>query len=90
MDDDDHIELPIDGTLDLHTSHPRDVQDLIPDYLADRRYVTHSRCRDDTAGECTTAVRSPAEYLLPTQEIGGSAWGVPSGRTSRQWPSESP
>ena len=27
------IEIPIDGTLDLHTFHPRDVKELVPDYL---------------------------------------------------------
>lgn len=27
------VEMPIDGTLDLHTFHPRDVQQLVPDYL---------------------------------------------------------
>ena len=37
MDEDDLIELPIDGTLDLHTFPPRDVKDLIPDYLAECR-----------------------------------------------------
>lgn len=27
------MELPIDGTLDLHTFSPREVRDLVPDYL---------------------------------------------------------
>lgn len=28
------IDLPIDGTLDLHAFDPRDVKRLVPDYLA--------------------------------------------------------
>jgi DNA-nicking Smr family endonuclease len=35
--DDTPIELPIDGILDLHTFHPRDVKELVPDYLAECR-----------------------------------------------------
>jgi DNA-nicking Smr family endonuclease len=31
---DDPIQLPIDGVLDLHTFNPRDVGQLVPDYLA--------------------------------------------------------
>ena len=37
LDDDIPLELPIDGTLDLHTFHPRDVKELVPDYLAECR-----------------------------------------------------
>lgn len=28
------VRLPIDGVLDLHTFNPRDVEDLLPEYIA--------------------------------------------------------
>jgi DNA-nicking Smr family endonuclease len=34
MTDPQSIELPIDGTLDLHTFLPEDLTDLVPEYLA--------------------------------------------------------
>ncbi|MGC1403046.1 MAG: Smr/MutS family protein [Thermodesulfobacteriota bacterium] len=34
MDEQDPIEYPIDGILDLHTFRPSEVKDLIPEYLA--------------------------------------------------------
>jgi dsDNA-specific endonuclease/ATPase MutS2 len=33
MEGDAPVELPIDGVLDLHTFRPKDVGDLVPDYL---------------------------------------------------------
>jgi len=33
----DPVELPIDGELDLHPFHPRDVGDLVVDYLGECR-----------------------------------------------------
>jgi DNA-nicking Smr family endonuclease len=33
MNDNEPHELPIDGTLDLHTFHPRDVKSLVTEYL---------------------------------------------------------
>lgn len=32
--DPEPVELPIDGVLDLHTVRPRDVRDVVPEYLA--------------------------------------------------------
>ena len=34
MDENEPIEFPIDGTLDLHTFRPAEVKHLVPDYLA--------------------------------------------------------
>ena len=31
---DEPIQIPIDGVLDLHTFSPREIKDLVPDYLA--------------------------------------------------------
>jgi DNA-nicking Smr family endonuclease len=27
------VKLPVDGVLDLHTFHPKEVRELLPDYL---------------------------------------------------------
>ncbi len=36
-DEEDVVELPIDGSLDLHHFHPRDVKSLVPEYLNECR-----------------------------------------------------
>ena len=37
MTDDQPIQLPVDGVLDLHTFRPNEVKDLVTDYLAECR-----------------------------------------------------
>lgn len=32
-EDKDPVVIPIDGTIDLHTFSPKDVRDLVPEYL---------------------------------------------------------
>lgn len=33
MEEFESVELPIEGALDLHTFRPRDIKELLPDYL---------------------------------------------------------
>ncbi len=42
---DDPVEMPIDGVLDLHTFSPKDVKDLVPEYIGEclRRGITEIR-----------------------------------------------
>lgn len=37
MAEDDPVKIPIEGVLDLHTFHPKDVKDLVPEYLLECR-----------------------------------------------------
>jgi len=37
MSDDEPLQLPIDGVLDLHTFRPQDVKEVVLDYLASCR-----------------------------------------------------
>ena len=79
MADDDPVELPIDGVLDLHTFSPREVKDLVPEYIGEclRRGITeiriiHGKGTGDAQGRSSTAClkRTPAS---PASRMPGSA-----------------
>ena len=59
----DPIEWPVDGTLDLHMFHPRDVKDLVPHYLAlcVEREIHHVRI---VHGKGTGALRETVHAIL--------------------------
>jgi DNA-nicking Smr family endonuclease len=78
------IEPPIDGVLDLHTFNPREVKDLVPEYLAAcqergifRMRIIHGKGRG-TLRQLVHSIlsRHPqvASYTLDHPQYGG--WGA--------------
>lgn len=84
MADDSPHELPVDGTLDLHTFQPRDVKNLIQDYLAECRGKGILQVRI-IHGKGTGALRETVhELLVRMKEVDslkladeqGGGWGA--------------
>jgi DNA-nicking Smr family endonuclease len=83
-DDDIPIDLPIDGTLDLHTFQPRDVKELVPDYLAECRErgilevrIIHGKGTGDlrrTVHAILSRLPEVASFGLALEDAGG--WGA--------------
>ena len=77
-------ELPIDGVLDLHTFQPREIKDLVPDYLAEcqRRGILRVRIiHGKGIGNLRRTVHAilekhpeVAEFHLANEHFGG--WGA--------------
>ncbi len=61
---DDPISIPIDGTLDLHTFDPKDVKELLPEYLAEcrKRGILEVRV---VHGKGTGTLQRTVHALLP-------------------------
>lgn len=84
MNNDESIELPIDGTLDLHSFRPSDVKYLVPDYLEEclKRKIYHVRV---IHGKGTGNLRRTVHAILERSKIvqsyrlageDGGSWGA--------------
>lgn len=82
--DDDAIVLPIDGVLDLHTFDPKDVKDLVPEYVGEclGRGITELRI---IHGKGTGTMKAIVHNLLAKDPrvasfkdagMGGGGWGA--------------
>jgi dsDNA-specific endonuclease/ATPase MutS2 len=82
--DDDPMEIPIDGVLDLHTFSPKDVKDLVPEYIEEclRRGIMDLRI---IHGKGTGTLKGIVHSLLEKNPrvasfkdagTGGGGWGA--------------
>jgi DNA-nicking Smr family endonuclease len=84
MNADEPVRLPIDGVLDLHTFSPKDVKDLVPEYIEEclRRGITDLRI---IHGKGTGVLKGIVHSLLEKNPhvasfkdagTGGGGWGA--------------
>ncbi len=84
MAEDDAVKIPIDGVLDLHAFHPKDVKDLVPEYLRECRSqgIYHVRIihgkGTGTLREIVHSIldRHPHVLRFKTALYGGGGWGA--------------
>jgi DNA-nicking Smr family endonuclease len=84
MADDDPVKIPIDGVLDLHAFSPKDVKDLVPEYLRECRRKGIYQVRI-IHGKGTGTLRKIVHSILEkhphvvgfkTAHYGGGSWGA--------------
>jgi dsDNA-specific endonuclease/ATPase MutS2 len=80
----DPINIPINGVLDLHTFQPEDVKDLVPEYLAEcrKRGILQVRIiHGKGIGTLRRIVqeileKTPSVKSFHTAEEGAGGWGA--------------
>jgi dsDNA-specific endonuclease/ATPase MutS2 len=81
---DDPVEIPIDGVLDLHAFSPKEVKSLVPEYIGEclRRGITEIRI---IHGKGTGALKASVHGILKKDRrvagfkdagIGAGGWGA--------------
>ncbi len=84
MKEDDPVKIPIDGVLDLHAFDPKEVKDLVPEYLREcsNKGIYHVRI---IHGKGTGTLRKIVQSILEkdphiirfqTAHYGGGGWGA--------------
>ena len=81
---DEPVELPIDGVLDLHTFQPRQIKDLVPEYLSEcqlrgvlRVRIIHGKGIGNLRRTVQAILASHSEVIefhLANEHFGG--WGA--------------
>jgi len=84
MKDDDPVKIPIDGVLDLHTFRPKDVKDLVPEYLRECRSrgiynvrIIHGKGTETLCKIVHSIIKKdPYVIRFKTSHYGGGGWGA--------------
>ena len=73
MNDDQPVLLPVDGTLDLHAFNPRDVRDVVRDYVdaAGEKGLTEIRL---IHGRGTGVLRGLVQAVLDAHPLVEAFW----------------
>ena len=83
-EDEDTVEIPIEGSLDLHTFKPSDVKDLVPEYLREcaakgiyRVRIVHGKGTGALARIVRSALsRMPEVASYETADPSEGGWGA--------------
>lgn len=77
------VEYPIDGVLDLHTFHPRDVKEVVPEYLHACREagirqvrIIHGKGKGVLRDIVHNILEKMPEVEAYWQESSGGSWGA--------------